>query len=67
MKSGGFQGKAFLSWAKRKNLIECDAKGNTKKVIKFYGKTARAVVIRLDYEREDAEQIDPIIQNLPFV
>lgn len=67
MKSGGFQGKAFLSWAKRKDLIECDAKGNTKKVIKFYGKTARAVVIRLDYEREDAEQIDPIIQNLPFV
>lgn len=67
MKSGGFQGKAFLSWAKRKNIVECDLRGTPKKVIKFYGKTARAVVIRLDYEREEAEEIDPIIQNLPFV
>lgn len=69
IKQGGFQGKAFLSWAKRKDLIECDNNGTPKKVIKFYGKTARAVVLRTDYQCEDAaiEPIDPVIKALPFV
>lgn len=65
MKQGGFQGKSFLSWAKRMDLVECDTAGNPKKVIRFYGKTARAVVIKQGFQQE-AEEIDPIIQNLPF-
>lgn len=67
MKQGGFQGKAFLSWAKRKDLIEYDMRGTPKKVIKFYGKTARAIVIKTDYCQEKPIEIDPIIKELPFV
>jgi hypothetical protein len=66
MKQGGFQGKAFLSWAKRKGIIDCDNSGNPKKVIKFFGKTARAVVIKADYERENTDEYDEILKSLPF-
>lgn len=66
MKSGGFQGKAFLSWAKRNKLLDCDVIGNPKKVIKFYGRTARAVVIRTDFGLDGPEELDPIIKELPF-
>lgn len=69
MKQGGFQGKAFLSWAKRKGIVDCDSRGTPKKVIKFFGKTARAVVIRTDYERENAEDVElseALEKELPF-
>ena len=55
IKQGGFQAKAFLSWCKKKDLIETDPKGSPKKVIRRYGNTFRAVVIRTDYGDETLE------------
>ena len=70
MKQGGFQGKSFLSWAKKKNLLECDPKGNPKKVVKFLGNSIRAVVIRTDYGMEENPVIstvsDDFSEELPF-
>lgn len=70
MREGGFQAKSFLSWAKRKGLIECDPKGLTKKVVKFMGKAIRAVVIKTNYDTEEAAIIgalaDSIEEELPF-
>ena len=65
MKQGKFQGKAFLSWAKRKNLVDCDKDGNAKKVVKHYGKSIRAVVIDTTYGAESTENTDDFA-NLPF-
>ena len=57
LKDGGFQAKAFLSWCKKKDLIECGENGTPKRVVKRYGKTFRAVVIRTDYCEPD--EIEP--------
>ena len=57
---GGFQPKAFLAWAKKKNLVELAKNGQCRKHVshgKYRG--ARAVVIRTDYGEQDlAYQID---------
>lgn len=65
MKQGKFQGKAFLSWAKRMDLIECDSSGNPKKVVKQYGKPIRAVVIKTTAEPENLEDYEDF-KELPF-
>lgn len=65
MKQGKFQGKAFLSWAKRMGLIECDSSGNPKKVVKQYGKPIRAVVIKTASDIENLEDCDDF-KELPF-
>lgn len=65
MKQGGFQGKSFLSWAKKKNLLECDPKGNPKKVVKFLGNSIRAVVIRTDYGMEENPVISTVSDDFP--
>lgn len=59
---GGFQPKAFLAWAKKKNLVELAKNGQCRKHVshgKYRG--ARAVVIRTDYNIEDVDY-----QNRPF-
>lgn len=66
MKQGGFQGKAFLSWAKRNNLIECGEGGRTKKVVRAYGKTLRAVVIDTTWSRDRDAELEAITAELPF-
>lgn len=43
--TGGFQSRAFLSWAKKNNLIECDNQGNYKKLVKVKGVVTRSVVL----------------------
>ena len=63
MKSGGFQGKAFLSWCRRKGIIECDAKGYPKKIISHKGKKYRAVIIDASYGEDKAEK-DSISEDL---
>lgn len=65
LKDQGFQPKAFLSWAKKNNLIEVDAKGNPKKVVSHLGTKFRAVVLRTDY-LDEPETID-FTESLPFV
>lgn len=44
---GGFSKKAFMSWAKNKNLIEVDSNGNPK-VQKVDGKSIRVISLKLD-------------------
>lgn len=72
LREGGFQSKAFLAWCKKKDLIECDPNGTPKKVIKKYGKTFRAVVIRSDYcdpeeaRAAEAEALEEDYKQLPF-
>ena len=69
IRDGKFQAKAFLSWCKKKDLIECGENGTPKRVVKRNGKTFRAVVIRTDYcTPDDAEilDIDDDFKDLPF-
>ena len=73
MRKGGYQGKAFLAWARRMDLLECGESRRPKKVIKMYGKSVRAVVLKVRYEgEEDAENavnstsIDSLEKALPF-
>ena len=70
IKEGKFQSKAFLSWCKKKNIIECDARGTPKKTVTHNGQKYRAVVIKTDYGMdEDEENVDFIEYNgdeLPF-
>ena len=71
MKKGGFQGKAFLSWARNNNLIEV-AKDSNKKLVKFCDEPVRSVVIRTDYfsaENDGFEGFDELVElakDLPF-
>lgn len=55
LKDAGFQSRAFLSWCKKKNLIEMDNRGTPKKLVKHKGNTFRAVIIDTAYNRETAE------------
>ena len=58
LSEGNFQSRAFLSWCKKKNLIEVDSKGKHKKTVKCNGQCFRAVVIRTDYGAESTENTD---------
>ena len=49
---GGFQPKAFLSWAKKQNLIETDRRGTPKKNIKLNGNSIRCVELKMQDEEE---------------
>ena len=70
IKEGKFQSKAFLSWCRKKKIIECDARGNAKKMVSHNGQKYRAVIIKTDYGiEEDLENADFIEYNgdeLPF-
>ena len=67
---GGFQAKSFLAWAKKKNLLELDKKGQPRKHIS-HGKVRgiRAIVIKTDYGNEmpvDSGFVTVDMENLPF-
>ena len=53
LEKGGFQAKSFLSWAKKKDLLELDNAGHPRKLIS-HGKIrgVRAVIIKTDYGNE---------------
>lgn len=53
MKDAGFQTKAFLSWAKKQNIIKTDANDNPKVVTKINGCSVRCVVLDMDLENVD--------------
>ncbi|MCQ2609020.1 MAG: DUF927 domain-containing protein [Bacteroidales bacterium] len=65
LEQGGFQSRAFLSWCRKNNLVECDSKGNFKKQIKINGINNRCVVLRLiDIENGDFSSV--VADELPF-
>lgn len=64
MKQGGFQSRAFLSWAKKENLIECGADGRAKKLSKINGSPVRCVVI--DLVDLDGTDFDEFYGDIPF-
>lgn len=72
MKKGGFQGKAFLSWASNNNLLVLDGDGNKKKLVKYEGTPIRSVVIKTDYlagkpnEMEGFDELVELAKDLPF-
>ena len=49
----GFQPKAFLSWAKKNNIVKTDQKNNAKVVTKINGCSVRCVTIDMDTENLD--------------
>lgn len=63
MKEAGFQTKAFLSWAKKQNIVKTDSNGNAKIQTKINGCNVRCVLI--DMNAENAENTD-IDEENPF-
>ena len=70
MKQGGFQGKSFLSWARKNNLIECDSSGKNKKLVRFQKKPVRAVILKTTYNAEESAILEDSsntdYEELPF-
>ena len=73
LKEGGFQDKAFLGWAKSRNLIDSDETENRNmKQIRWKGKKLRMVVLKVQTEIEvDTETgfvniPDDIDNDIPF-
>lgn len=71
MKQGGFQGKSFLSWAKKHNLLELGENGRTKKKIKNKVFSGRGVVIKTTYGDPEETAVlgalaDEMYEDLPF-
>ena len=65
LQQGGFQSRAFLSWCRKNELVECDSKGNFKKQIKINGINNRCVVLRLiDLENGDFSSV--VADEIPF-
>ena len=72
LKEGGFQSRAFLGWAKAKNLLDCDdEKSRSQKQIRWKGKKLRMIVLRVQTDVEtDSDGFikipDDIDAELPF-
>lgn len=61
LEQGGFQSRAFLAWAKKNNLVECDKEGSPTKPIRIKGNLNRCVVLKLgDLEEEKQDIYDEI-------
>lgn len=56
LSEGGFQAKAFLSWCKKKGLLELDPKGNVTKNVRGKNGVFKAAVINITYDSETDEQ-----------
>ena len=69
LKGAGFQSRAFLSWCKKHDLIETDAKGNAKKGVRYKGNLFRAVIIDVTYKHgmEEPEEIHEKPENDGFM
>lgn len=64
LKEGGFQGRAFKSWAKKQNLLDCDYGRITKK-IRTGSTTSNYVVIKMPNEPTEEELADN--EECPFI
>lgn len=70
MNRGGYQGKSFLSWCRKHDLVELSKEGYPR-VNASHGKIrgAKAVVIKTDYGNEeplDSGFVTADMENLPF-
>lgn len=73
LKDGGFQSRAFLGWAKARNLIEYDEdKSRSQKQMRWKGKKLRMVVLKVQTEIETDPETgfiridDDIADDIPF-
>jgi len=67
IKEGGFQSRAFLSWADKENLIRKDANGRKKVGVKLWDGNRRCVVLETNDEEDEFEYIDDLdTSTLPF-
>ena len=68
IKQGGFQSKAFLSWANKQGLIETDNRGTFKKAIRINGVLVRCVILSIKDENYDVPQdfSDVDLSDIPF-
>lgn len=69
LKKGGFQSKAFLSWARKNEVIEVGADGKTKKQAKIGCSNTRCIFMRMYmFDDEDAENgfVKALPEDLPF-
>lgn len=70
MQQGGFQPKAFLSWAKKNNLLELGTGGRPRKNIsKGNLRGIKAVIIKVvnDEEKPEESEFMPVLEDeLPF-
>ena len=65
-KEGNFQPKAFLSWAKKQEIIKTDSQGNTKIQTKVNGCNVRCVVIKMDAEETESVDFTEEDDDNPF-
>lgn len=64
MKEAGFNSRAFLSWAKKNEVIQTDTQGKTSVTRRINGLPTRCVVIDLDWG--DNMEFLPIDEKNPF-
>lgn len=65
-KEGNFQPKAFLSWAKKQEIVKTDSQGNTKIQTKVNGCNVRCVVIKMDAEETESVDFTEEDDDNPF-
>lgn len=63
MKEGGFQAKAFLSWAKKEGIIDLGNEGRTKKKVRVDGAPVWCVVLNMEDKEGEYIACD---DELPF-
>lgn len=64
---GNFSDKMFLQWAKKENLLQCNAKGDPTKTCRFGDGSPRCVWLKMsksESEQKDDEQFMQIDENL---
>lgn len=66
MKDAGFQTKAFLSWAKKNNLVQVDGAGNPTKPMRINGSKVRCVVIDLNHDEDEWKDTIDSLDVIPF-
>lgn len=65
LKQGGFQPRTFLSWAAKNNIVETDAKGNTKIPTWMGVRSSRCVYFRI-IDDSKLESLNAALDDNPF-
>lgn len=64
LKDGGFQSRAFLSWASKEKIIDVGKDGRKKVQTKFFGSNRRCVILRTETDEDEFAELDG--EELPF-
>lgn len=65
IRDGKYEPGSFLSWCKKKGIIETD-RDRLKKTVKFKGNTFKAVVIDLTYGSDENADFTDVSDEIPF-